>query len=140
MDPDTGNAISPSWVTITKQAGSTWRIDLKPRNNQGDLRLQLKATSALYGFSGKSGIFSITVYDECNLTKLTVPALATINSITYEVSASSTQVDIDLFAHEQDNNCKFTTEQVVIVPASGTWPSDYSSWLTVAGLKLQVNS
>ena len=87
-----------------------------------------------------SSIFSFTVNDECNLTQLTVPALTTITSITYEVSSSSTQVDIDLFAHDQDNNCKFTTEQVVIEPASGTWPTDYNSWLKLNGLKLEVNS
>ena len=45
-----------------------------------------------------------------------------------------------MFAHEQDNNCKYTTEEVVIEPASGTWPSSYSSWLTLNGLKLEVNS
>ena len=115
-------------------------MNLAPRNNQGFFRYKIKATSVLYGFTGESNIIDITVSDECNLTKLSVPALTTITSITYEVSSSSTKAEIDLFAHEQDNNCKFTTEVVVIEPASGTWPADYSSWLTLNGLKLEVNS
>ena len=98
-------ALNLSWVTgpTLHAAGSpdVYRIKFKPRNNKGTYTMKVKVTSVTYpSVTLTTSAFTVTIADECALTTLAIPSGSSVASITYEVSASSTAVNMPLFAHE----------------------------------------
>lgn len=128
-----------SWITLTESAAGppkTFDISYKPRNNKGAFVLKVKITSKLYGFTTTTAAFTVTVAGECALTALAVPSSppnTVASSTTYIISSVVNIVNIDLYRHDQDANCKYDTETAVITPTSGVAFSSLSSWLTLSG-------
>lgn len=149
LDANNGDAdLALSWITIIMKTDNVhptpdlYNIRYMPRNNKGTYSLKIKVTSILYGYSSTSDAWTVTVAGECGLTLLSIPASASITSITYTIDGNSNPQTIALFAHEQNSNCKFTTEVPNISVQDGTAFSSYSSWLTLdsGALTLKVDS